>query len=82
MSTGCADQNSSIWPCIIEAATVGLGVALVPRFMVTDELAAGRLVVLCDCPIQSAQAYFLIYPEENRDIPPLRAFRNWLIEEI
>jgi LysR family transcriptional regulator, glycine cleavage system transcriptional activator len=67
---------------IIQAATVGLGVALVPRFMVADDLAAGRLVVLCDCPLQSTKAYFLIYPEENRNLPPLRAFHNWLLEEI
>lgn len=67
---------------IIQAAMVGLGVALAPRFMVAEELAAGRLVVLCDCPVQSAQAYFLIYPEETQDLPPLRAFRDWLLTEI
>jgi LysR family transcriptional regulator, glycine cleavage system transcriptional activator len=67
---------------IIEAATVGLGVALAPRFMVAEELAAGRLVVLCDCPVQSTQAYFLIYPDENQDLPPLRTFREWLLAEI
>ena len=67
---------------IIEAAAVGLGVALAPRFMVADELAAGRLVVLCDCPLQSTKAYFLIYPDENQNLPSLRAFRDWLIEEI
>jgi LysR family transcriptional regulator, glycine cleavage system transcriptional activator len=67
---------------IIEAAAVGLGVALAPRFMVADELAAGRLVVLCDRPLQSTKAYFLIYPDENQNLPSLRAFRDWLIEEI
>jgi LysR family glycine cleavage system transcriptional activator len=67
---------------IIEAAAVGLGVALAPRFMVADELATGRLVVLCDCPLQSTKAYFLIYPDENQNLPSLRAFRDWLIEEI
>jgi LysR family transcriptional regulator, glycine cleavage system transcriptional activator len=55
---------------------------LAPRFMVAEELAAGRLVVLCDCPVQSTQAYFLIYPDENQDLPPLRAFREWLLAEI
>jgi LysR family glycine cleavage system transcriptional activator len=67
---------------IIEAAAVGLGVALAPRFMVSDDLAAGRLVVLCDRPLQSTKAYFLIYPDENQNLPSLRAFRDWLIEEI
>ena len=67
---------------IIEAAAVGLGVALAPRFMVSDDLAAGRLVVLCDRPLQSTNAYFLIYPDENQNLPSLRAFRDWLIEEI
>jgi LysR family glycine cleavage system transcriptional activator len=67
---------------IIQAAMVGLGVALVPRFMVAKELAAGLLIVLCDCPVPSRQAYFLIYPDENQDLPALRAFRDWLLAEI
>lgn len=66
---------------IIQAAMVGLGVALAPRFMVAEELAAGRLAVLCDHPVQTAQAYYLVYPEENQDLPPLRAFRDWLLAE-
>ena len=66
---------------IIQAAMVGLGVALAPRLLVAEELAAGRLVVLCDRPVRPPQAYFLIYPEETQDLPALRAFRDWLVAE-
>lgn len=79
---GLAGPKFQHMAMIIEAAAVGLGVALAPRFMVADELAAGRLVVLCDRPLQSSKAYFLIYPDENQNLPSLRAFRDWLIEEI
>jgi LysR family transcriptional regulator, glycine cleavage system transcriptional activator len=79
---GLAGPKFQHMAMIIEAAAVGLGVALAPRFMVADELAAGRLVVLCDRPLQSNKAYFLIYPDENQNLPSLRAFRDWLIEEI
>ena len=54
---------------IIEAAAAGLGVALVPRMLVANELAAGRLVVLCDRPLRSRNAYFLVYPDEIKIIP-------------
>jgi LysR family glycine cleavage system transcriptional activator len=67
---------------IIEAAAAGLGVALVPRMLVANELAAGRLVVLCDRPLRSRNAYFLVYPDENQNHPLVRAFRDWLSEEI
>jgi LysR family transcriptional regulator, glycine cleavage system transcriptional activator len=67
---------------IIQAAVAGLGVALVPLFLVADEMAARRLVVLCDRPVRTPQAYFLIYPDDNQDLPALRAFRDWLITEV
>jgi DNA-binding transcriptional LysR family regulator len=26
-------------------------------------------------------AYYLVYPEEKRDLPTLKAFRDWLLNE-
>ncbi len=52
---------------IAGAASAGLGAALVPRFLVEDELATGRLVVLFDRPLRSGTAYWYVFPEEKSD---------------
>lgn len=64
---------------IAQAAQAGLGIAIVPRFLVEDELASGRLVVPFARPVESRQAYWLVYPQEKRDRPAVAAFRTWLL---
>jgi LysR family transcriptional regulator, glycine cleavage system transcriptional activator len=66
---------------VAEAAAVGLGVALMPRFMVEGELASGRLVLPFDRPLNTGQAYLFAYPDAAADLPALRAFRDWLLAE-
>lgn len=66
---------------VAQAAVAGLGAAVVPRFLVEDELAAGRLVIPFDRPIESRQSYWLVHPSQKRDRPAVAAFRSWLLEE-
>lgn len=66
---------------VVEAAVVGLGSAIVPRFLVERELAEGSLVVPFPHSLGSRQAYCLFYPEARRTDPALRAFRDWLVAE-
>jgi LysR family transcriptional regulator, glycine cleavage system transcriptional activator len=66
---------------VIQAAIAGIGVAVLPRFLVEDEVAAGRLVVPLDIAVRSEHAYYLVYPEEKSELPALRAFRDWLLAE-
>jgi LysR family glycine cleavage system transcriptional activator len=65
---------------VAQAAVAGLGMAIVPRFLVEEELRSGQLAVAFDRPVESRQAYWLVYPEEKRDRAPVRAFRDWLLE--
>jgi LysR family glycine cleavage system transcriptional activator len=67
---------------VIQAAIAGLGVAVLPRFLVEDEIAAGRLTIPFDMPVRSNHAYYLVHPEEKSDLPALRAFRDWLLAEV
>lgn len=67
---------------IIQAALHGLGVALLPDFLVQQELAEGRLVVAVPGPMESLGAYGLVWPEERDKDPALRRFRDWLAEEV
>jgi len=65
---------------VAQAAVAGLGLAIVPRFLVEEELRAGLLVVPFDRPVESPQGYWLVYPQEKRDRPAVAAFRDWLLE--
>ena len=62
------------------AAIHGLGVALVPRLLIEQELARGELAVLCDRPLANARAYYLVRPEGVEPPAALQAFEAWLIE--
>ncbi|MBR0682797.1 LysR family transcriptional regulator [Roseomonas eburnea] len=66
---------------VAEAAAQGLGIALMPRFLVAEELAGGRLVVPFDQPLDAGEGYVLAYPEASADLPALRSFRDWLLAE-
>jgi LysR family transcriptional regulator, glycine cleavage system transcriptional activator len=66
---------------VIQAAAAGLGAAVIPEFLVQQELTAGELVAPFDHRVASAHAYYLVYPEEKRDLPPLKLFREWLLTE-
>lgn len=66
-----------------QAAMVGVGVALLPRFLIAHELRQGDLVcALAHLPeVESAERYYLACPVRSDSGPPLQAFRAWLREE-
>jgi DNA-binding transcriptional LysR family regulator len=66
---------------LIQAVRAGIGIGLVPRILVSDEVASGELVNLGP-PLASQRSYYLIYPPRNEALPSLRAFRTWLLEQI
>jgi len=65
-----------------QAAVGGLGVALLPTFLIEDELARGDLIAAIDRPMKSAHRYYLAVPRERGAYPPLIAFRDWIIREL
>ena len=67
---------------LAEAAAAGLGVALLPRWMLGAELASGRLAAPLERPFSSEEHYVLGYPEGNEAKPALRVFRDWLLGEV
>jgi LysR family transcriptional regulator, glycine cleavage system transcriptional activator len=48
---------------VVAAASKGLGVALVPRFLVEQELEEGTLILLFDLPLRTGSAYHIVLPE-------------------
>jgi DNA-binding transcriptional LysR family regulator len=63
---------------ITQAALHGLGVALMPDYLVEQDLAAGRLIALHDHPVEAQGAYYLVWPQEKSRHPSLTLFRDWL----
>ncbi len=64
----------------IEAAIAGHGIALASHALVSDDLAAGRLVRPLNAADVEAGAlrYWIVYPPESAANPRLRAFRDWV----
>lgn len=63
---------------IIQAALHGLGVALLPDYLVETERATGRLLAVCGPPVDADGAYYLVWPKSRGRDPGLRKFRDWL----
>lgn len=61
-----------------QAAISGLGVALLPKFLIENELARGDLVEAVSDPMDSTGKYYLAWPAGRGSYPPLRAFKTWL----
>ncbi len=68
---------------VVQAAVASLGVALVPTFLVVEELASGTLIEpLAEGRAKTDSAYWLAYPERSATLPALRALRTWLSTEL
>lgn len=66
----------------IRAAQAGCGVALLPRFLVEEELAEGKLAIPWDHAMPSRNAYYLAYPEHTAEVPKVRDFVRWMREQL
>ncbi|WP_373356283.1 transcriptional regulator GcvA [Pseudoroseicyclus sp. CXY001] len=66
---------------VLQAAVSGLGVALLPTFLVETDLAAGNLVAPFPVRVNGPGGYYLVTPEGKGDLPRVRAFRSWLAKE-
>lgn len=66
---------------LIEAARAGMGLAMVPRYVVTNELAQGQLIIPIDAQVRSGWGYWLVYPEAKASVRALQSFRAWILRE-
>ena len=71
-----------LFSMLAQAAEHGMGVALIPPFLIQRELAEGRLVVAHSHAYRSeAQGYYLMIPERKVEAAGLVAFRDWVVGE-
>ncbi|PDT78018.1 LysR substrate-binding domain-containing protein [Sinorhizobium sp. BJ1] len=63
---------------VISAAAASLGVALLPKYLIEQELHQGILVPINDTPLKTNNSYFIV--SAAGDVNPLvNAFSTWLI---
>jgi LysR family glycine cleavage system transcriptional activator len=63
-----------------QAAIEGHGVAIAQRILVSDDLAAGRLVMPYQFVLDEGPfTYYLIYPKNKPQSPEFETFRKWII---
>ena len=65
-----------------QAALAGQGVAMVTPSLWAAELASGRLVQPFDLIGDDGWRFWLVYPEARRNVAKIRAWREWLLEEV
>jgi DNA-binding transcriptional LysR family regulator len=64
------------------AAIAGLGIALLPKFLIQSELERGELISVCDKPLSTDNGYYLVTPNDKQNYAPIVAFKKWLEETI
>ncbi len=64
------------------AAIAGLGVALLPKFLIQSELDRGELISVCNKPLSTDSGYYLVTPNDKQHYAPVVAFKKWLEEII
>lgn len=64
-----------------EAAALGFGVALLPRFLAEAEFRSGRLHPLSDSHTEVDGRYFVVWPQFRNASKPLQKFLHWLESE-
>lgn len=64
----------------IEAAASGLGIAVVRRALVTEELATGRLVAPFPLHVRIPESWHLIHPPGNDARSETRRFKDWIVQ--
>lgn len=66
---------------LVQAVIAGLGVAVVQRCLIDEELADGRVAIAVDRPVLNTRGYYLCYPAGKRNQRALSAFRSWLLAQ-
>jgi DNA-binding transcriptional LysR family regulator len=63
----------------LQAAIDGLGVAMVQKAYVEDDLMSGRLCIAWPHEATTSSGYYLVCDPLRVDLPPVSLFRSWLL---
>lgn len=63
---------------LLSMAEAGLGIALLPDFIVADALGAGRLVAILDKYVHDNRSFSLLWPSSRQPLPKIKAFVDFM----
>lgn len=63
-------------------AEAGVGIALLPEFIIADALSAGRLVRLLEKHVQDQRNVRLLWPSGRQSLPKVRAFVDFMVDRL
>jgi len=66
---------------VTQAAVAGMGVAMLPHFLISNELERGELEILIDIPLENSAGYYLITPKTHINYAPVVALREWMLAQ-
>jgi len=87
-SVGAQREDQNMGPSlehffmVIQAAIAGLGVALLPTFLIEDEIRKGTLVTPFTDRIVGPGAYYLVTSAAKAELPRVKLFRRWLLDQL
>ena len=67
---------------LIEAATAGLGIALLPNYLIEREVRQDLLRIIPGPPLVTDSAYYVVIPDEHVSDPLPLAFQTWVTGQI
>lgn len=67
---------------VLQAAIAGLGVALLPSFLVERDIAVGNLVAPFPIRVNGPGGYYLVTPKDKAQLPRVKQFRSWVRSEV
>jgi len=76
--TGSAFNDADV---MLDAAELGMGVALCRLSLAWPRLQSGSLVLACDVACKSTKSNLLIVRDECRDLPVIQRFLDWIVPE-
>jgi DNA-binding transcriptional LysR family regulator len=65
-----------------QAALAGMGLVLLPSFIIAEDLARGRLISVLEDHVQQEAAIYAVYPHQRHLSPAVRAFIDFLVEAV
>ena len=66
---------------LVQAVAAGMGVAMVQRCLVEEDLSAARVAMALPAPVHIERGYFLCQQSSKVPSEALQQFRTWILEQ-